>query len=515
MSQAGTTFAGEERVDENTLTNYIKPNICYLGKVNDRGKEKGFGILNEDRLRHVYIVGKTGMGKSTLLENMILQDIYNGEGVAFIDPLGESAKSIIDKIPVHRHKDVIYFNPSDTEYPIGFNMLETKNDEPRFLMVSGTMSIFKKVWKDAWSSRMEYILNNTLLALSESPGNTLLGALRMFTDHKFRARIVKRVQDPMISTFWTKEYTSWSEKYRTEAIAPIQNKIGQFFASEMIRNILGQAHSTISFLDIMDNRKIFIANLSKGKIGEDNSRLIGSMLVTKLQLSAMCRGEGKELESKPSFYLYVDEFQNFTTDSFATILSEARRYKIGLTMAHQYIDQLTETGSENIRNAVFGNVGTIICFKVGARDAEELEREFSPTYQVSDFLYLNQGQIIMKMIINNQNTTPFEARTFPHMFQDYGGNAASVINHSRKIYGRPSNLVKQAIQDWLDNKIPIPLVKLIDNPSTQVTASLDNQAPIPTPKKLQNQVYHQQPDTSSQQKLAFLRMQKRFDSNKY
>ncbi len=472
MSQTGQTFDSERKTDFSNPLNFIRPDICFLGRVDDRGQEKRFGILRDDRLRHIYIIGKSGMGKSTLLENMSLQDIFNGDGVCFIDPHGESAENIIDRIPPHRHQDVIYFNPSDTQFPLGFNMLESKQGEEPFLIVSGMMSIFKKVWQDAWSSRMEYILNNTLLALTESPGNTLLGALRVFTDKKFRARIVDCIDDPMVSTFWKREFTSWSEKYRTEAIAPIQNKIGQFFSSELIRNILGQAHSTIDFGEIMDNRKIFIANLSKGRIGEDNSNLLGSMLVTKMQLSAMSRIDQTGGKPKPDFYIYVDEFQNFTTDSFATILSEARKYRLGLTIAHQYIAQLTEKGSDNVKNAVFGNAGTMLSFKIGAQDAYALEQEFSPTYASSDFLYLNRGQVIMKMTINGRNTTPFGAETLPPMFNEhFGGHSSRVVQLSRQKYGKPRELVKIAINDWMENQRSISEVKMSDQ---RIGNSTDN-----------------------------------------
>lgn len=515
MSQEGHSFNGEQLVDQVNPLDFIRQDICFLGKVEDRGKEKRFGILRNDRLKHVYVIGKSGMGKSTLLENMILQDIYNGDGVCFVDPHGESAMSIIDKIPPHRHKDVVYFNPADSEYPIGFNMLEAKNEEAAFLVVSGIVSIFKKIWKDAWSSRMEYILNNTLLALTESSGNTLLGVLRMFTDSKFRARIIDRVDDPMVITFWKKEYTSWSDKYRTEAIAPIQNKIGQFFASDIIRNILGQAKSTINFREIMDGKKIFIANLSKGRIGEDHSMLLGSMLVTKLQLAALSRIDIVNQEQRPDFYVYVDEFQNFTTDSFATILSEARKYRVGLTIAHQYIGQLTESGSENVKNAVFGNVGTMISFKVGAQDAIELEREFSPTYLSPDFLYLNRGQVVMKMTINDRNTSPFSAQTMPPIFENFGGNTESIIGYSRNFYARPKELVKRAIVEWLENKRPISEVRMSDlNIGTSLKPdkinTLNSQAYTISsiPEVSNNKNISEDKDISSPtDKLAFLRKQ--------
>ena len=390
----------------------IRPDICYFGQVNDRGLGKKFGILQDDRRRHMYILGKSGMGKSTLLENMILQDIYNGHGVCFMDPHGDSSETILDRIPSWRKNDVVYFNPGDMENPIGFNMLEAKRGEQPFLIASGMMAVFGRIWAGMWSSRMEYILNNTLLALLETPGNTLLGVVRMLTDKDFMTKIVDNCEDPMVRNFWIKEFASFNDKYRTEAIAPILNKIGQFFSTDLIRNILGQPKSTIDFRDIMDNKKILIVNLSKGKIGEDNSNLLGSFIVTKLQLAAMSRVDIPEHE-RNDFYLYVDEFQNFTTDSFATILSEARKYRLCLILAHQYISQLTESGNEKVRNAIFGNVSTICTFRVGTDDAEFLEKEFDPIFTGSQLLGLNKHQLIMKLSINGKTVAAFHRQHSP------------------------------------------------------------------------------------------------------
>jgi len=452
--------------------NWLKPGLCYVGKVEDRGTEKTFGILNEDRLRHIHVIGKTGMGKSTLLENMVLQDIYNGEGVGFIDPHGESVKYILDRIPPHRYQDVVYFNPADIEYPIGFNILSDRDGEPKFLIVSGVISIFKKIWRDMWSARMEYILNNALLAVMDSPDNTLLSVLRMFTDNQFKQRIIKRIKDPLVLNFWTKEYFKWSEGYRLEATAAIQNKIGQFFNSALIRYILGQTESAFSLSELMNNRKILLVNLSKGEIGEDASKLLGSMLVTKLQLSAMSRSRQGNLQQKPNFYLYIDEFQNFVTDSFATILSEARKYKLSLIVAHQYMGQLEETSNQNILKALLGNAGTNIVFNLGAVDAELLANEFMPFFQKSDLMYLNKGQVVIKMLVRGQHTTPFLATTMPPMFQDYGGNEYQVISHSRQTYGRPKEMVARTIEAWLENRIPVPKLSLLTRLNSQSTPHL-------------------------------------------
>jgi hypothetical protein len=426
----------------------LRPDICYFGNVSDRGVSKNFGILQDDRRRHMYILGKSGMGKSTLLENMILQDIYNGHGVCFLDPHGDSAEYILDRVPSFRQNDVIYVNPSDTDFPIGLNMLENNRGEESFLIASGMMAVFSRIWAGMWSSRMEYILNNTLLALLETPGNTLLAVVRLLTDNDFRKKIVGNVQDPLVKNFWNKEFASFNEKYKTEAIAPILNKIGQFFSTDLVRNILGQSKSTIDMRDIMDNRKIFIVNLSKGRLGEDNSSLLGSLIVTKLQLAAMGRVDMPE-SARNDFYLYVDEFQNFTSDSFATILSEARKYRLNLILAHQYISQLTESGNEKVRNAIFGNVGTMISFRVGSDDGLVLEKEYEPVFQSQQLINLNARQIALKMSIAGKPCMPFIASTLPPIFSELNGQIEKVIAVSRERNTRPKAEVKDKINKWL------------------------------------------------------------------
>src|SRR5271170_7974409 len=355
--------------------------VTPIGFYNFRGnKERKFGIKVDDRRRHIYVAGKTGVGKSTLLENMAIADIRSGKGIAIIDPHGELAEKLLDFIPEERLDDVIYFDPSDMEHPFAFNPMEQVGTEFRHLVASGIMSVFKKIWIDAWSARMEYILNNTLLALLEFPNSTLLGILRMFAEPEYRKRIVSNLKDPVIKAFWQNEFARYSQKLETEALAAIQNKVGQFVSNPLIRNILGQSRSTINMRDIMDSGKIFIANLSKGRMGEDNSALLGAMIITRMQLAAMSRVDISE-EKRRDFFLYVDEFQNFATASFANILSEARKYHLIITLAHQYIGQLVSNdGNTKVRDAVFGNVGTIITFRVGAADGEFLEKEFMPEF---------------------------------------------------------------------------------------------------------------------------------------
>jgi len=317
----------------------MSENINYFGLTDFRNRKTKFGIKNIDRSRHVYIIGKTGMGKSTILENMAAQDIMNGEGMCFLDPHGSAIDVLIDYIPPHRVKDVVYFAPFDTEFPMSFNVLESVNKGQRHLVVSGLIDSFKKIWPDSFSARMEYILANTLLALLEYPGATLLGVNRMLAEKDFRDDVIKHITDSSVKAFWIDEYNKWDPRYAREAGAAIQNKIGQFTSNPLIRNIVGQEESSMDFREIMDNKKILLVNLSKGLIGESNGNLLGGMLITKLYLAAMSRADvgAGNLKNVPDFFFFVDEFQNFANESFADILSEALKYKLNLTVAHQYV----------------------------------------------------------------------------------------------------------------------------------------------------------------------------------
>lgn len=422
--------------------------ITVFAKTNFRNREVPFGIKVDDRRRHMYLIGKTGMGKTSLMENMVIQDIRNGHGVAFLDPHGDSVQRILDTIPSNRVNDVVYFNPADLEYPIAFNILEAVESRYKHLVASGLMGVFTKIWANLWSARMEYILNNTILALLDSPGNTMLGITRMYVDKRYRKKIVDNIKDPMVRAFWTDEFANYAEKYRTEAVAPIQNKVGQFLSSAIIRNIVGQPKSTIDVRDIMDNRKILIMDLSKGKVGEDNAALLGAMIVTKLQLAAMSRTDIPEHERK-DFYLYVDEFQNFATESFATILSEARKYRLNLIIGHQYIAQLEQERSTKVRDAIFGNVGTMVVFRIGAADAEFLETEFMPTFTPNDLVNLPKYHIILKLMINGVASEPFTAVTLPPNPSYVTENREKVIKVSRERYGNPVAEVEEKITRWM------------------------------------------------------------------
>lgn len=422
--------------------------INFFAKTNFRNRQVPFGIKKDDRQRHMYVIGKTGMGKTTMMENMAIQDIRNGNGICFIDPHGDSIVKIMDYVPSNRVNDVIYFNPADLDFPIAFNILESVDQKYKHLVASGLMGVFTKIWASMWSSRMEYILNNTILALLDSPGNTMLGIVRMYVDKKYRKKIVDNIKDPMVKAFWVEEFANYAEKYRTEAVAPIQNKVGQFLSSAVIRNIVGQPKSTIDLREIMDNNKILLLDLSKGKVGEDNSALLGAMIITKLQLAALSRVDIPESERK-DFYLYVDEFQNFVTDSFATILSEARKYRLNLTMGHQYIGQLVPEGNPKVRDAVFGNVGTMVVFRVGAADAEFLETEFEPAFTPTDIVNLPKYNVILKLMINGMASDPFTATTIPVDESWFTGNGEKVVKVSRERYSNPRDEVEEKISRWM------------------------------------------------------------------
>lgn len=423
-------------------TNQTMPEVNFFAATNFRNQNRKFGIKLDDRRRHMYVVGKTGMGKTTLLENMVLNDIYAGHGIGLVDPHGDFAEKIIDYIPPHRINDVVYFNPADINFPIGFNILETIRPEQKHLVASGLMGVFKKIWPDVWSARMEYILNNTILALLDFPGTTLLGINRMLADEEYRNRVVSVSKDPVVKAFWQTEFANYTEKFRTEAVSPIQNKIGQFLSASVIRNIVAQVKSRINIREIMDKRQIFIMNLSKGRIGEDNSRLLGGMLITRLQLAAMERVDMPERERK-DFFLYVDEFQNFATESFANILSEARKYRLDLIMAHQYMEQLDET----VLAAVIGNVGTMVTFRVGSSDAEILAKEFTPTFVEEDLVNLPKFHIYLKLMIDGVASRPFSALTLSPIATSTA-STEKVVRVSRERYATSRDKIEEKIMRW-------------------------------------------------------------------
>jgi hypothetical protein len=422
-----------------------------------RGKHVPFGIKREDRSRHMYTIGKTGMGKSTLLENMAIQDILHGEGVCFIDPHGGTAEKLIEFVPEHRMRDVLYFAPFDLQYPVSFNVLENVEADRRHFVVAGLMSTFEKIWADAWSARMSYILQNTIAALLEFPGATLLGVNRMYIDKEYRKNVIANISDPATRSFWVDEYSKYTDKYAQEATPAIQNKIGQFASNALVRNIIGQEQSSFNMRELMDKKKIFIVNLSKGRIGEGNANLLGSMLITKIYLSAMSRADATpaEMRALPPFFLFVDEFQNFANKSFADILSEARKYKLSLTIAHQYIEQM----EEEVRAAVFGNVGTMLAFRVGSFDADVLEKEFAPVFTAEDLVNLSLRQTYLKLMIDGVSSQPFSASTLPPIPDLPGSPRERVIAYSRARYSRPRDEVEADIRAWHEKKYEDPEVK--------------------------------------------------------
>ncbi len=416
--------------------------ITVMGEANYRNRLRRFGIKQDDRRRHMYVIGKTGMGKSNLLENLAISDVHMDHGLCFIDPHGDTAEDILNYIPPHRINDVVYFNPSDLDFPIAFNIFETVDARYKHLVASGLVGVFKKMWADSWGPRLEYILRNAILALLDFPSSTLLGVPRMLVDKQYRKKVVAKITDPVVKSFWVGEFENYNEKFMTEAISPIQNKVGQFLSSSVVRNILGQVKSTIDLNDIMDNGKILILNLSKGKLGEDNSALIGAMMITKIQLAAMQRAAIPE-EQRRDFYLYVDEFQNFATEAFATVLSEARKYRLNLTIANQYVEQM----QEEVAAAVFGNVGTMVCFRIGAQDGEIFEKEFEPVFMAHDLVNLPKYNMYLKLMVDGIATPGFSAQTLPIMYERFG-TADRVIQVSRERYAAPRVEVEERIMRW-------------------------------------------------------------------
>ena len=449
--------------------------IITFAETSYRNERRKFGIKRDDRRRHMYLIGKTGMGKSTIQENMIVGDIRAGHGVALVDPHGDLAEKIIEYIPNERINDVIYFNPSDYEYPIAFNVVEQVEPHLRHLVASGLIGVFQKLWADSWGPRLEYILRNAILAILDYPGSTLLAVVRMLSDKSFRKKVIEKIQDPVVKAFWVNEFAGYNDKFAAEAVSPIQNKVGQFLSTSLIRNIVGQVKSTIDMRKVMDEGKILILNLSKGRIGEDNSQLLGSMMVTKLQLAAMSRVNVPENQRR-DFYLYVDEFQNFATDSFANILSEARKYHLSLILAHQYIEQLPE----KVASAIFGNVGTLVVFRVGAADAEFLVREFSPTFTEEDIVNLPKYEIYLKLMIDGVASEPFSARgLMPLTEEEKTHNTEKVITVSRERYAKKREVVEDRINRWHQNE---------DEYQNEKPVKIEKSLPKAEPQSFKNQI---------------------------
>ena len=412
-----------------------------IGLKNTWGGDMPFGLSRSDRRQHVYCIGQTGAGKTTLLRNLILQDIEAGRGVGVIDPHGDLAHELLDHIPKRRTDDLVYFNPADLEHPVGFNLLEQVPPDKRPLMASSVVSVFKGIWRDSWGPRLEYILYNAVAALLDCENASILGLQRIFVDDLYRLWVVKQVKDPLVRSFWDNEFARYDRKFLQEAVAPIQNKVGQLLTSSTIRNILGQVRSRIDLRFMMDKRRILIANLSKGMLGEDKANLLGAMLVSKFQLAAMSRTDTPEAE-REDFHLYIDEFQNFSTDAFVSILSEARKYRLCLILSHQYLDQLRE----EIRDAVLGNAGTIITFRIGNRDAQVLEPALM--FNARHLSNLANRQVCVKLLDGGDYGEPFIGETLPPMAAPHG-RRENLIRRSREKYGMPRASIEDKIGRWL------------------------------------------------------------------
>ena len=417
--------------------------IIHLGKRDRWGNISPFGISPADQRHHLYVIGKTGVGKTTLLRNILIQHIAAGHGVGLIDPHGDLAEEILHHIPPWRADHLVYFNPADLEHPVGMNLLANVAPDERHLVASGIVGAFKSIWRDSWGPRMEYILYNALAALLDCPNTTLLGVNRLLTDPTYRGWVVRQLKDPFIRDFWANEYASYDDRFQREAIAPIQNKIGQFLLSPVIRNILGQVRNRVSIPFILNNGRIFIANLSKGQIGHDKSNLIGSLLVTQFQLAAMARAGMHENERR-DFHLLVDEFHNFATDSFASIFSETRKYRLNFVICHQYVEQLSPV----IRQAVFGNVGTLVAFRTGYADAEVLAKEFANEFHADQLVDLDRFEVVVKLLENGLNATPFRARTLDPL-ENRIGRKTKLIARSRERFADHRPEVEARLARWL------------------------------------------------------------------
>ncbi len=408
-----------------------KQEINFFARTEYKNRASVFGIRREDRRKHMYIIGKTGSGKSTLIANMAINDMKNGEGMAIIDPHGDLTEILLDYVPKHRINDVCYFNPADVSHPIHLNLLEVKNPAHQELVASGIMAIFQKLYGHSWGPRLEYILRNALLTTIARPEATLADVPKLLTNRDYRERVVSEIEDPILKSYWQDEFANMTERIRSESITPVLNKVGQFVQSPTIRRVLENPHSTVNLEDIMDQGKIFIANLSQGKLGEDNAALLGAMLITRIQLASMNRVNVPESQRR-DFYLYVDEFQNFATTSFIKILSEARKYRLNLILANQYIGQVPE----DVQKAIFGNAGTMMSFILGAQDAYIFAREFGQTYKEEDLVTLGLFQIVLKLSIDGQTSLPFPAQTLP-LAASKNQNREKVIRISRERFSRP------------------------------------------------------------------------------
>ncbi|OGV97139.1 hypothetical protein A2W24_00335 [Microgenomates group bacterium RBG_16_45_19] len=417
-----------------------QPHHSIFGKTLYRETSLEFGLDRRDRNRHAYIVGKTGMGKSKLIELLILSDIFFDKGFCVIDPHGDLAENILSHIPPKRVNDVIYFNPSDTTHPLGFNPLTCETPEAKYQVVTGFIAIFKKLFGAQWNSRLEHVLRFIVLALVEVGNTTVIDIVRLLTETDYRHQLIAQLEDPVVKNFWTHEFTAWNEKFDNEAIIPLINQVGQFISNDYIRHVVSQPQSAFDFSTAMNEAKIIVINIAKGKLGEENTALLGSMILTKIQEATMARVNQPE-DQRPEFYLYVDEFQHFATDSFNQLLSEARKFNLAITIAHQYLDQLTPA----IRKTVFGNVGSFITFRTGPEDAAFLAKEFTPGVNQADLINLNIREVYAKLSVVGKTTEPFSATTLT-VKPSAKNLAAQIKTLSRQRYGKSPAEIAQYLQ---------------------------------------------------------------------
>jgi energy-coupling factor transporter ATP-binding protein EcfA2 len=402
-----------------------------------------FGISAPDQRQHIYVIGKTGSGKTTLLRNLILQHLAAGDGVGLIDPHGDLSEDLLNHFPSSRADDLVYFNPTDVDHPIGFNPLADVPKDDRHLVASGIVGALKGIWRDSWGPRLEYLLYNAVAALLDCPNTSLLGVNRMFVDARYREWVLSHTIDPFVRIFWKEEYEKYDPRFQREAIAPIQNKLGQFLTSSVIRNILGQVRCRFSIPFMMNDQRVFIANLAKGKLSADKANLLGSLLATQFQLAAMSRSDQPEAERR-DFFLFIDEFQNFTTDAFASILSEARKYRLCLTLSHQYVEQVPVA----IQQAVFGNVATLIAFRVGHADADVLAKEFGQEFIAEQFVDLNQYEVFVRSMQSGKTAAPFRGKTLPPI-ENLVGRKNKLIARSRERFGATRPSVEAKLNRWI------------------------------------------------------------------
>ncbi len=420
--------------------------VSFIGRTNYvaalEEKRFIFGLKRADRRRHLYIIGKSGVGKSKLQELLVRQDIANGQGLCVIDPHGEFIDDVLEFIPKSRIDDVCYIDPSDTEYPISFNPLQNVDPAFKHQLTQGLIEVLSKQFGSNWTPRLEHVFRFTTLALLDYPYATMRGMISMLTDRNYRQKVIEYIQDDMVKRFWAIEFADWSEKFDTDAIIPLVNKLGQFMSDPMLRNIFGQRENKVNLEELMNTKKIILINLSKGKIGEENSSFFGAMFLTKIKQAGMARAK-MDARERNDFYLYVDEFQNIVTETFENILSESRKYGINLTVAHQYMGQL----SKKIQNAVLGNVGSIICFRVGGEDAVALKPEFAPIFDVKDMINLGIGEFYIKMTIDGESYDPFSAESLKVLPAPYDSNKEAVIRASREKYALHAHEAQKLIEE--------------------------------------------------------------------